>query len=45
MGELALYIQAVREVYPALLIEVAHLNQQGQLNDQEAFESGIASYR
>jgi hypothetical protein len=45
MGELASYIQAIHDVYPALSIEVAHLNRQGQWNDQEAFESGIASYR
>jgi len=45
MGELASYIQAIHDVYPALLIEVVHLNQQGQFNNQEAFESGIASYR
>jgi aminoglycoside 2''-phosphotransferase len=33
MGELASYIQAIHDVYPALSIEVAHLNQQGQFND------------
>ncbi len=45
MGELASYIQAIHDVSPALLVEVAHLNRQGQFNDQAAFESGIASYR
>lgn len=33
MRELAPYIQAIHEVYPALLIETAHLNQQGAFND------------
>jgi len=33
MNELASYIQAVHDVYPALLIEACNLNQQGQFND------------
>jgi aminoglycoside 2''-phosphotransferase len=33
MGELVSYIHTVQEVYPALSIEVAHLNRQGQFND------------
>jgi aminoglycoside 2''-phosphotransferase len=33
MNALTSYIHAIHDVYPALLIEAAHLNQQGQFND------------